>query len=245
MKTKISLTLLIFIVLLSGCGLHRGYVLFNEKPDALIATEKVKAFLKQNPNASIVLRVPISTNSATQSDPNSLVYNAIEKELVLSGFNLKDRGLFNQVINSQTSLDYSKIEELTGADLILELVKIDRSVPFTTNIAYTESGEQVILEDGEYTRYGAMIEFKLTLVRNNEYGGSFSFYYTPCTQRNSDCNCSVPYKYGGYKFYPDKVANFCGSDRRSGAVKSYEVMQQDDLVAFVRDGVKKVIKSIK
>jgi len=244
MKNKKIITFVLAIALLYSCNTKKGYVKFDKRSDELIATEKVKSFFKLNPHPSIVLRVPQSTSGVTQSDQNSYIYNAIEKELVIAGFNLKDRGLFNQVLNSQASLDYSKIKDLTGTDLILELVKVDMKVPYNTNIAYMKNDKQVILKRINYMRYGAIIEFKLILVKNNEYGGSFSFTYTPCSDKNDNCYCKVPYKYAG-KFYPDVKANFCRIDKRKNAIISaYDFIPQDDFEKFVREGVKKVISSL-
>jgi hypothetical protein len=246
MKKLLIITCVIATVMLSSCGIKKGYLKFGQKPDELIATEKIKAFIKQNPHPSIVLRVPQAAGGATQSDQNSYIYTAIEKELVLAGFNLKDRGLFNQVLNSQAALDYSKITDLTGTDLILELIKVETKIPFNTNRAYTRDGTERILKNINYTRYGASIEFKLILVKNNEYGGSYAFTLTPCTEENDNCYCKVPYKFSK-KFYPDFVINFCVQDkiqRNYIAPIAYETIPQDLFEIFVRNGVKKVVESI-
>ncbi|MFZ2205520.1 MAG: hypothetical protein WAV23_02935 [Minisyncoccia bacterium] len=245
MKKQLLFYAIILITIISSCGIKRGYLQFKSKNDELIATDKIKVFMKKNPNPSIVLRVPQASNGATQSDQNSYVYSAIEKELVIAGFKLKDRGLLNQVVNSQSVLDYQKLSEYT--DLILELVKVDTKVPFNTNVAYTRDGTERVLKNINYTRSGASIEFKIILVKNNEYGGSYSFFYAPCPTLNDNCYCKVPYKYVK-KFYPDRVVNFCGIDKRKAArdePSAYETVPQDEFEIFVRKGVKKVIDLIK
>jgi hypothetical protein len=247
MKKLFFITSVIAIVMLSSCGIKEGYLKFQQIPDELIAPEKIRAFLKQNPNPSIVLRVPQTTAEATQQDPNSHLYTAIEKELVLQGFNLKDRGLFNQVLNSQKDLDYSKITDLTGTDLILELVKVDTKIPFNTNKAYTKKDIEIILKDINYLRYGASIEFKLILVKNNEHGGSYTFTLTPCTELNDDCRCKVPYKFGK-KFYSEFLVNICRLNElkeKNAPPTAYESIPQPIIENFVRDGVKKVVEAIK
>ncbi len=247
MKKFFLLTSIITLVILSSCSIKEGYIKLKPIPDELIATEKIRAFLQQNPHPSIVLRVPQNTAGATQSDPNSHLYIAIEKELVLQGFNLKDRGLFNQVINSQKDLDYSKITDLTGTDLILELIKVDTKIPFNTNRAYTKKDVKVILKNINYLRYGASIEFKLILVKNNEYGGSYTFTLTPCTELNDDCNCKVPYKFGK-KFYPESIYNICKLNQlkeNNTPPTAYELIPQPVIENFVREGVKKVVEAIK
>ncbi len=245
MKNSNRICFLLTILLISSCGIKRGYVRFSQRKNELIATEAIKSFLIKNPHPSIVLRVPQASMGATQSDQNSYIYTAIEKELVLGGFQLKDRGLLNQVVNSQSGLDYSKISEYTV--LILELVTVDTKIPYETNRAFTKKDKERILKHISYTRYGATIEFKIIIVKNNEFGGSYSFMYSPCTEKNDNCYCKVPYKYVK-KFYPDAAANFCGIDRRNAAKAApvfYETIPQDVFELFVRDGVKKVISEIR
>lgn len=252
MKRITIITGVFIAVMFNSCSIKKCYVQFDHKNHELIATEKIKILLKQNPSPSIVLRVPQAAGGATQSDPNNHVYTAIEKELVIAGFNPKDRGLFNQVLNSQTALDYSKINDLTGTDLILELVKVDDKIPFTTNRAYDiKDGKQKIGDNpkmpglNQITRFGASIEFKLIIVKNNEYGGSYLFNYTPCdnSDNNSrnDCNCQLDYAM--HTFF---VKDYCGYSQANGNQgKAYEAVPQNEFEIFVRNGVKKVIASIR
>lgn len=246
---KLKVVLLIFVTLfLTSCGIKKGFLKFDKKNEELVATEKIKDFIRKNPNPSIVLRVPNTSSDALQSDQNSYIYSAIEKELAKAGFNLKDRGLFNQVLNSQQSLDYSKINDLTGTDLILELVKIDTRIPISTNKAYTKDGKLKMTKGFDYTRYGASIEFKLILVKNNDFGGSYSFNYTPCIENEylSNCECQVGYKKSG-KFYSDIDVNICdiNEDKSKKKVQAYQTISQNPFESFVRDGIKKVIASIR
>ncbi|GAB3884868.1 hypothetical protein GCM10028825_11390 [Spirosoma agri] len=69
----------------------------------------------------------------SQYDETAL-YNAIEKQLFKEGFSVRDRGLFNQVLDANQSVAYSKISSLTDTDLILELVRLDNPVGYTTNV---------------------------------------------------------------------------------------------------------------
>lgn len=97
------------ILLLSSCGLQKGYLIFTGKQNEIIATQTIKDYIKSNTTPSIVLKAPNSEKKTTQSDPNSYIYNAIEKELLLAGFDVKDRGLFNEVISKSKEIDYNEI----------------------------------------------------------------------------------------------------------------------------------------
>ncbi|MBN1183432.1 MAG: fibrobacter succinogenes major paralogous domain-containing protein [Bacteroidales bacterium] len=229
------------ILLLTSCApLQKGIVVYEGRQDEIIATERIKSFISNNPNPSIVLRVPITEKQATQSDPNSYIYNAIEKELVIAGFNVKDRGLFNEIVNSTADLDYTRLKELTGTELILELVRIDLNVEHKTNKIYDKKGEVRLSEDYLIIKIGAAIEFKLIIVDGNDYGGSYSFYLTPCTDINSNnCNCFV-----GYKNYPKKVypyVDMCNEVKKG----AFEYIDQDVMEDFVRQGVKLMVHEIK
>ena len=243
MNYKKQSSIVLIAVLLTSCKIHKGYLKFEKKADEIIALDKVKKIINENKSPTIVLRVPEMSESATQSDQNNYIYNAIEKELVINGFNVKDRGLFNQVIKSQKDLDYTKINELAGAELILELIKVETKIPYKTNRAFTENNKEIILENLEYQRVGASIEFKLIIVNNNEYGGSYKFNYSPCIELNEDCLCKVPYK-GKKKFLPNFYASFCNKDEKV-KVSAYEKIPKDELEIFIRGAVSQLIKTIK
>jgi hypothetical protein len=147
-------------------------------------------------NLSIVLRVPGQITKVLEEDKfayNS-IYNTVEKEIAKAGFTVRDRGLFQQVLEN-TTVDYSKIKELTGTDLILELVgyeKIKYPVPSyidqdgnekATKAGLTISREKDFTITGEkdFTITGAKAEFKIISVKENDFVGSYIFYSTPCT----------------------------------------------------------------
>ncbi len=196
--------LLLVTLILNSCALKTGYLKFDRtKQDEIIATVNIKKFMASHPNPSIVLRVPDGGGSILGNDNNSLIYNAIEKELIIAGFNVKDRGLFKAVMDKSKSSDYSQINEVTKTDLILELILPDTKQQYRTNRFYTEDDEEIIFNDREFNRDGLEIDFKLILVKENEYGGSYSFYYAPCEKKNELCGCKVVYKnYTPPRTYP-------------------------------------------
>jgi hypothetical protein len=110
------------------------------------------------------------------------LYNAIEKQLFKEGFSVRDRGLFNEVLDANQSTAYSKISSLTNTDLILELVRLDSLVGYTTNTCYVEPGEQQRLINQYRDTRGASVEFKLVHVKSNEIVGSYKVHYTPCLE---------------------------------------------------------------
>jgi hypothetical protein len=80
----------------------------------------------------------------------------------------------------QTSLDYSKIGQLTMTDFILELVRFEK-IPYYSK-TYTDQDGKVQTASTSFTFWGAVAEFKLVSVKENDLVGSYLFNYTPCLQ---------------------------------------------------------------
>lgn len=171
---------------LSSCSPTSRVITYPKKADEVFANNNLKTFFRNNPSPTFVLRVPNSNDKATSntatSNNNNIFYNAIEKELLKHGFSVRDRGLFNEIINKSGSADYSKIQDLTNTDLILEVVNIDPAVIYTTNKVTKTTGKKQVTEVGniDYKRNGASIEFKLITVKNNEIAGVYKYNYQPC-----------------------------------------------------------------
>lgn len=231
------------LLLASSCRLQKGYVLFNSKANEIIATPMIKDYIKNHPNLAIVLKAPNSENKSTQSDPNSYIYNAIEKELLIAGFDVKDRGLFNEVVSKSKEINYVDLKKLTGTDLILELVQVTTDIEHGTNQYYRKDGTEKISKDYTFKKYGAVIEFKLTIIEKNQYAGSYTFNYTPCEKvdKNS-CECEVAYKIVPAKTYP--YLSFCRGQNNTPN-KAYEYVSQNVMEQFVRNGVKLMLAEIK
>ncbi|HAV54224.1 MAG TPA: hypothetical protein DCX41_04730 [Aequorivita sp.] len=243
MKATKTILLILILTIFGSCSLQRGYVkLTGKEQKEIITTNEIKKYMRANPNPSIVLKAPTSEDKSTQSDPNSYLYNAIEKQLLLEGFDVKDRGLFNEVIGKSKEINYSEIKQLTGTDLILELVRFDTEIPYYTNIYYQKDGKEAIAKEDNFLLNGATIEFKITVIDGNKHGGSYLFNYVPCVERTDDCSCSVAYKKGLDRVYPR--LSFCKGDRRASS-KGYETIPVDKLEKFVREYVSIMAEAIR
>lgn len=237
MKNRIFI-LFVVVFFINSCALKRGYVLYEKKPNDIITTNELKEYIAENPNPTIVVRAPNSSNSMTEIDQNGQLYNIIEKELLKGGFNIKDRALFNQVIENNASLSYQDIYEITKTDLILELTNLDNGVRYNTNVIYDVNHQKVIYENYNIIRRGASIEFKIIYLRENQMLASYTFNYSPCTEEyNDDCTCAVAYKCNSLHPY----YNYC----KNGEVIAYETVETDILNEFVKFGIIEFIKQIK
>lgn len=173
---------------LASCSPVTKIIKYPTREKEIIANKNLTGFFNTNKSPNIVLRVPNTSDKATSntstSTDNNILYNAIEKEFLRQGYSVRDRGLFNEIINKSGSTDYSKIKDLTNTDLILEVVNIDPKVVYSTNkitlIGKKKNTEQIGYVD--YKRYGASVEFRLIMVKNNEIAGSYKYNYKPCRE---------------------------------------------------------------
>jgi hypothetical protein len=192
------------LLAVAGCSSNKAIVRFTPKAPELYSKKSLAQILKNAPSPKIVLRVPVSnTNSAdgrqtaesplrivtagSQGESEAIIYNAIEKQLFRSGFTVRDRALFNEVLRKSGNIDYTTVNGLTDTDLILELVRLDTQVPYVTNKYYQQNKKKEVertLNDpnSKLTLYGGLVEFKVIHVRTNELLGTYLFNYTPCLE---------------------------------------------------------------
>src|ERR1022692_238706 len=174
------------ILIFTGCSSTTKIVKFPKKPDEVFANNNLKDFFRVNKTPNIVLRVPNSSDKATSNTSigrdNSVLYNSIEKELLKQGFSVRDRGLFNEIMDKAGSTQYSQIKDLTNTDLILEVIEINPAVLYTTNkvVSVYKKAEKDNVGSIDYKMYGAAVEFRLIMVKNNEIAGSYKYNYPPC-----------------------------------------------------------------
>ncbi len=228
MRYLLTLTIL-NIVFLASCSSGKQIIKFPKTPDDIYANPNLKTFFKDNKTPSIVLRVPNNSDRVTSNSLTNVLYNAIEKEMVKQNFSVRDRGLFNELLNKSQTSDYSKIKELTNTDIILEVVNMNLSVLYTTNKITTvdKKKETVKLGKIDYKEKGASAEFKVILVKTNEIAGTYRYNYTPC-----ESGCEI----GTFKFI---------GKRGNKKIQLREFVEIDTMEEFVKLSTKQLINSFK
>ena len=235
MKSRLLLfsfaSILLFVT--QSCHLQFGTLVFEQQDSEIISSEELTNFVKNKEHPTIVLRTPVSKDS-TSAKTNAYYNYLIEKELVKSGFKVKDVDLFNELVSKTTIDDYKNLKEITNVDLILELIKIKKNIPYTTDRFYTKKGEERELNDYVISRFGAIIEYKVIMVGSNEAVGLYTFYYSPCSSDSNigDCNCILGYKNGLNKIYPKK--NWCHSRENPEFMPMDENLMEDFFIQSVR-----------
>ena len=171
------------------------------------------------------------------------LYNAIEKQLFKEGFSVRDRGLFNQVLDDNKSLDYSRIKSLTNTDLILELVSLESAVGYSTNVCYTDPDHKQKIISEYRNNGGASVEFKLVHVKTNEIVGSYKLHYTPCLD---GCRGLYAHKKSQGVFLSSNWFKPGEQEEiRQMKRKVYERLDQDQLEAFITDATRQLVQTMR
>lgn len=271
MVSKYFITSLVALVQLS-CS-HQATVRFSQKAPDLVSADALTEIMLVNKSPRIVLRVPNTrkgvTNTQGTGNPRSDVvqsttvrkgsysqlpyidlqydetslYNAIEKQLFKEGFSVRDRGLFNEVLDGAQHTNYSTINTLTDTDLILELVRLEFPVGYTTNVCYIEPSNEQRVIDVYRANDGAAVEFKLVHVKTNKIVGSYKLHYTPCLD-----GCRGIYKKTGIGgvftrsqwLKPGEKAAIQKRTRNP-----YQALDQDELEAFITDATRQLVKTMR
>jgi hypothetical protein len=227
----------ITVAILASCSSSKT-IKFSNKANDVYTTKNLKEFLKENKNPKVVLRVPNTSGGTTDQENIDYLYNSIENQLLASGFVVRDRQLFNQIVdNDKDYNNYKKIKEKSDTDLIIELTKIDPSIVYKTNTYYDGKDRERIEKEGPHERYGASVEFKVVSIANNEYAGMYKFNYTPCID-----GCVV------FKSLQDirkERIKMKKEGKKLDEEKPYEGVEKDVLVEFIKDATKKLVNEMR
>jgi hypothetical protein len=167
----------------------------------------LKRFVTDNEGASVVVRDPkgsIGTVSGVHN--NSRICSLIEQGLLRTGYNVRDRLIFEQVVSKMgDNFDTKQLHEKTGTDLIFEITDISKeSYPVDH---YTQGATKTLFKCIEQSKdrngnpiktkkgipimisvpcskifYGYSIEIKVLMLEDNRQGGIYKYYYVPCSE---------------------------------------------------------------
>lgn len=180
---KFLLSTIVFSTLISCATSSAGKISYIPKTaDEINTTNSLRTFLSKNKNPKVVLRVNNSKYNLTQNENLEPLYSTIEKELMSNGFDVRDRLLFNQITeNKDNTTDYQNLYSKTDTDLIIELMEMN-AVPYVTNIYKDEKTGEEKTGTFDMTKYGSSVEFKVIIIKTNQFAGSYRFHTTPCIE---------------------------------------------------------------
>jgi hypothetical protein len=172
--------ILLIIPMMFGCSSTK-ILKFSQKPNEVTTTESLKSFLANNKSPKVVLRTDKTSSNLTDNQSNDYLYSVIENQLLASGFIVRDRQLFNQVIaNNDNNIDYKKLKDKSDTELIIELTKLEGDIEYETNKYYNKKDQEKVEKSVTHKRAGAVVEFKIVLFELNDLAGIYKFHYTPC-----------------------------------------------------------------
>ncbi|MDR1415993.1 MAG: hypothetical protein LBJ57_01080 [Prevotellaceae bacterium] len=175
-----------------------------EKPSVL-THPSLQKFMAQNKGAAVVVRDPNAVQGGVSaSGKTNELCGMIERALMKKGYNPRDRRLFESVAAKMSDVDYVALGEQTKTDLVLEVTNFSQEefvirnyqeykdiyiynpIPFTSDI-YLKRNKitQKSLKEPR-TIYGYSIEIKVVLLQDNLIGGTYRYFWTPCTLYGCD-----------------------------------------------------------
>ena len=232
MKFSKIIVVLLLAISFTSCSSTK-ILKFEKAQDDIVTTPTLTNFLSKNKSPKVVLRVNDASYTVTEDENVDYLYNAIENQLLASGFIVRDRQLFNQIIgNDDNNIDYEKLKEKSDTDLIIELTKIDPRVLYTTNKYYTKDQEEKVDKYNTNERYGASIEFKVILIESNEFAGIYKFNYTPCVE-----GCVIS------KSMKERMEEM--RERREEEAEGYEGVERDELEVFIKNATQQLVAEMR
>jgi len=232
MKQIHSYALMLIGLIIFNCSSSKT-LKFTKKTDDIVKTESLKTFLNNNKNPKVVLRVNDGSYTVTEDENIDYLYNAIENQFLASGFIVRDRQLFNQIIgNDDNNVDYEVLKAKSDTDLIIELTKLDPQVKYMTNKYYDQNNKERVETSYTHKRYGASVEFKVILIQSNEFAGVYKFNYTPCTS-----GCVIK------KSVKELMKERKKKDKVE--IKAYEGVEKNELEIFIKDATKKLVNEMR
>ncbi len=160
--------------------LSKGVVTLTQQKDDIFTKPSLTPYLRSLKNPSIVLRVPGYLDEILVKNKYSTsLYNSIELEFAKADFIVRDRALFQKVLDNPTQ-DYSKIKELTETDFIVEMITYG-NVNYSTN-TYTDVNGTETKTAAPLLLSGRKVEFRVIKVKDNDLVGAYTFNYAPCTK---------------------------------------------------------------
>lgn len=232
MKKNYFIALLSVGLVATSCSSSKT-IKFAQKEHEVQTTESLSAFLNRTKNPKVVLRVSETSNNVTDKENNNYLYNAIENQLMASGFMVRDRQLFNQIIgNNENNANYDNLNKKSDTDLIIELTKLDPSVAYETNKYLDGNGNEKTDQYFTNKRYGATVEYKVVMIKNNEFAGLYRFNHTPCVE---GCQISQSYKdlQKNMKLY------------RKNGVQPYEGVEKNELEEFIKTSTRQLVAEMR
>ena len=167
----------------TGCAALHVLVVPTIPQNEVVIKPALNQFMKSVKEPKIVLRVPVPQGQLTQeeqkaSEAMNSVYNVIEKELLKSGFTVRDRALLTEVLRDNPKLDYRAIKEKIDTQLILEIVSLTKWDYSNREYTLVKDGTKAMASQ-PFALFSWRVMAKLILVESGEIGAIFTIHAWP------------------------------------------------------------------
>jgi hypothetical protein len=208
-----------------------GTITLTPKADEVFTRAYMHNYMDTAKPPKIILRVPASVEKIVTENKYSgdKMYATIEKEFAKAGFQVRDRALYEIVLNRNNTPDYPKIKEATGTDLILEFTNWE-TVDFNTN-RYRDIKGKDKLSNVNLVIPGYKIDFRIIFVGFNDIGGTYTFYYTPCTY--------------GCQYRWDNFGKMFRNESFNKSEEGYEYTNESEVQNFFKTSAQRLLKELK
>ncbi|GHT54774.1 hypothetical protein AGMMS49982_20030 [Bacteroidia bacterium] len=206
----------------SGSAADRRIKLEKTKGDPPHTSSSLRAFMKDGEgNRKTGIPVVVRNNrsnaaaaSVTSTEENvDDIIKLLENGLMRNDFNVKDRiGFENVMSKTEGDVDYEMLQKKTKTDLVFEITDYGTKkytvknylndgvpVPFQKEVIdksnkNPKKWKKEIVPDPQ-TIVGLYIEIKVILMAQNEIGGIYKYYHTPCSDKDCRILTLDPFKY--------------------------------------------------
>jgi hypothetical protein len=185
-------------------------IMINPEPHDVYTEESFKNLMKTpDYKPTVVVRNTVPGGSDVSSNSNSTrVVALVESGLTRNKIDVRDRGLFDRVLKSYSdnnqSINYVELSEKTQTDLLFEITDytIDdyyevntyssggRKIPFKPYLIPDDSdpkGKRTITVKPSYEFRGMSVEIKVVVLKDNTIGGTYRYFYVPCSEEDGGC----------------------------------------------------------
>ena len=180
----------------------------------------VKHSSESNLNSSIKdnntrneINVGVSSSSqSTEKNISNQVYNSVENQFVKSGYLVRDRSIFNNLLQGNTNLTrYSEISNLTNTDLIIEVLEYSDNFKYYSNQLLKSNSNKtksILKTDELIIGNGMFIEYRVIIIKSNQIAGRFKFFKKPCEDGCTYVKGSSKKKPKIYYYESSEFSNF-------------------------------------
>ncbi|MDR3184490.1 MAG: hypothetical protein LBT49_03695 [Prevotellaceae bacterium] len=205
--TTFAICVMAGMALMCACGTPTKFIKIKQEPSDSYTDKSLSRFIAQNPKASVVVRDPNAVaGGVSTSERSNLLCNLLERGLMQKGYNPRDRKVFESVVSKMgDNSDYQTIYEKTKTDLIFEVTHFDvdeyRVKDYYLNAVSRQPLSKINKHLSAVTFTGFSIEIKVILLQDNLIGGTYKYYYTPCSVQDGGCEITMYDKKNGTLYY--------------------------------------------